>query len=82
MVERISTLDFGTLSFTRVTDPPIEKAIRNESLIDLKRPERVAAIKKEHYTRMHRKSKKSRSTTSWQDDILSAEGEGCASCFI
>ena len=53
-----------------------------ESLEDLKKPERVAAIKKEHYLRMNREKARSRTGTSWQDDILQAEGEGCASCFI
>lgn len=53
-----------------------------EHLDDLKKPERVASIKKEHYLRMNRKKKKSRTGQSWQDDILEAEGEGCASCFI
>ena len=53
-----------------------------EPLKDLKKPERVAAIKKEHYLRMNRQKKKSRTGQSWQDDILEAEGEGCASCFI
>lgn len=53
-----------------------------EHLEDLKKPERVASIKREHYLRMNRKKKKSRTGQSWQDDILEAEGEGCASCFI
>jgi len=53
-----------------------------EHLEDLKKPERVASIKKEHYLRMNRQKKKSRTGQSWQDDILEAEGEGCASCFI
>jgi len=53
-----------------------------EHLEDLKKPERVASIKKEHYLRMNRQKKKSRTGESWQDDILEAEGEGCASCFI
>lgn len=54
----------------------------SESLQDLKKPERVASIKKEHYLRMNRQKKKSRTGQSWQDEILEAEGEGCASCFI
>ncbi len=54
----------------------------SEPLEDLKLPERVSAIKKEHYLRMARQKKKSRTGKSWQDDILDAEGEGCASCFI
>ena len=53
-----------------------------EHLEDLKKPERVASIKREHYLRMNRQKKKSRTGQSWQDDILEAEGEGCASCFI
>ena len=53
-----------------------------ESLETLNKPERVASIKKEHFTRMNRQKKKSRTGQSWQDEILEAEGEGCASCFI
>jgi hypothetical protein len=53
-----------------------------ESLQDLKKPERVASIKKEHYLRMQRKKNNLRTGQSWKDDILEAEGEGCASCFI
>ncbi|WP_053976583.1 phosphoadenosine phosphosulfate reductase domain-containing protein [Mangrovimonas xylaniphaga] len=53
-----------------------------EPLDDLKRPERVAAIKKEHFLRMNREKNRSRTGQSWQDEILQAEGEGCASCFI
>lgn len=53
-----------------------------ERLEDLKKPERVASIKKEHYKRMIKQKKKSRTGQSWQDEILDAEGEGCASCFI
>lgn len=53
-----------------------------EPLIDLKKPERVQAIKKEHYLRMHKNKTNAKTTTSWQDEILEAEGEGCASCFI
>lgn len=53
-----------------------------ESLETLNKPERVAAIKKEHFLRMNRQNKKSRTGQSWQDEILEAEGEGCASCFI
>ncbi|MGO2103506.1 MAG: phosphoadenosine phosphosulfate reductase domain-containing protein [Psychroflexus halocasei] len=54
----------------------------SESLNDLRKPERVAAIKKEHYLRMQRQKKKTRTGQSWQDEILEAEGDGCASCFI
>ena len=53
-----------------------------ENLQDLKKPERLASIKKEHYLRMNRQKKKTRTGQSWQDEILEAEGEGCASCFI
>jgi 3'-phosphoadenosine 5'-phosphosulfate sulfotransferase (PAPS reductase)/FAD synthetase len=53
-----------------------------EHLEDLKNPKRVASIKKEHFLRMNRQKKKSRTGQSWQDEILEAEGEGCASCFI
>ncbi|WP_233884049.1 phosphoadenosine phosphosulfate reductase domain-containing protein [Tenacibaculum piscium] len=53
-----------------------------ESLEVLNKPERVASIKKEHFLRMNRQKKKSRTGQSWQDEILDAEGEGCASCFI
>lgn len=53
-----------------------------ETLSAISKPERVAAIKKEHYLRMNREKKRSRTGVSWQDDILKAEGEGCASCFI
>ena len=53
-----------------------------ESLEVLNKPERIASIKKEHYLRMNRQKKKSRTGQSWQDEILEAEGEGCASCFI
>jgi 3'-phosphoadenosine 5'-phosphosulfate sulfotransferase (PAPS reductase)/FAD synthetase len=53
-----------------------------ESLDVLKKPERVSAIKKEHYLRMNRNKLKAKTATSWQDEILESEGEGCASCFI
>ncbi|WP_282142793.1 phosphoadenosine phosphosulfate reductase family protein [Cellulophaga baltica] len=53
-----------------------------ESLEILKKRERVASIKREHFLRMNRQKKKSRTGQSWQDEILEAEGEGCASCFI
>ena len=49
-----------------------------ETLEELRQPERVAAIKKEHYLRMNRNNQ----SKSWKDQILEAEGEGCASCFI
>jgi len=53
-----------------------------ESLVDLKKPERVAAIKKEHYLRLQKTKANAKTSTSWQDEILESEGEGCASCFI
>lgn len=53
-----------------------------ESLVDLKKPERVESIKKEHYLRMHKNKANAKTITSWHDEILIAEGEGCASCFI
>jgi 3'-phosphoadenosine 5'-phosphosulfate sulfotransferase (PAPS reductase)/FAD synthetase len=53
-----------------------------EPLEELMKAERVNAIKKEHYLRMHRNKTSAKTTTSWQDEILEAEGEGCASCFI
>lgn len=53
-----------------------------ETLSEIRKPERIAAIKKEHFLRMNREKKRSRTGSSWQDDILKAEGEGCASCFI
>jgi len=53
-----------------------------EPLEEIKQPKRVEAIKREHYLRMNRKKKKSRTGQSWQDEIIEAEGEGCASCFI
>lgn len=51
-----------------------------ERLEDLMKPERVAAIKLEHYKRMNKQQQNK--ATSWQDQIMQAEGEGCASCFI
>ena len=54
--------------------------MQEETLEELSLPERVIAIKKEHYLRTHREQ--SKATGSWQDDILAAEGVGCASCFI
>lgn len=53
-----------------------------EPLENLMKPERVNAIKREHYLRMHKNKANAKTTTSWQDEILEAEGEGCASCFI
>lgn len=51
-----------------------------ENLEDLRRPERVNTIKKDYYLKTHRQKEKAR--LSWQDQIIQAEGEGCASCFI
>jgi len=51
----------------------------SETLEELAKPERIARIKKEHYLRMNRKINKNK---SWQDQIMDAEGDGCASCFI
>ncbi len=51
-----------------------------ETLTDLKKPERVATIKKDHYLKTVKQLNKSKN--NWQDEILNAEGEGCASCFI
>ncbi|MCT8339010.1 phosphoadenosine phosphosulfate reductase family protein [Altibacter lentus] len=53
----------------------------SETLEELSKPERVKAIKKEHFTRMKRQLSK-RTTNSWKDEIIEAEGLGCASCFI
>jgi 3'-phosphoadenosine 5'-phosphosulfate sulfotransferase (PAPS reductase)/FAD synthetase len=53
-----------------------------EPLQELKKPDRVNAIKKEHYLRMNKNKTNAKTNTSWQDEILEAEGEGCASCFI
>ncbi|MFT4661674.1 MAG: 3'-phosphoadenosine 5'-phosphosulfate sulfotransferase (PAPS reductase)/FAD synthetase [Patiriisocius sp.] len=50
----------------------------SETLEELKQPLRVATIKKDHFI----KTQKRASNTSWQDQILDAEGEGCDSCFI
>ena len=49
-----------------------------ETLEELANPVRIAGIKKEHYLRMNRNNQ----NKSWQDQIMEAEGEGCASCFI
>jgi hypothetical protein len=53
-----------------------------EPLADLKKPERVEQIKREYIVRMKREEAKKNSQVSWQDEILNAEGDGCASCFI
>ena len=53
-----------------------------ESLTDLMKPERVKGIKKEFLLRSRKIENKKSNLESWQDQILSAEGDGCASCFI
>jgi hypothetical protein len=50
----------------------------SETLEEISKPERVATIKKDHYIKIQRKNLQK----SWKDQILDAEGEGCASCFI
>lgn len=53
---------------------------QQESLEELIKPERMAAIKEEYVKRMERKSKtKSAFLVDILDDV---EGEGCVSCFI
>jgi 3'-phosphoadenosine 5'-phosphosulfate sulfotransferase (PAPS reductase)/FAD synthetase len=49
----------------------------SETLEEIRKPERIANIKKEHYLRMNRNNQ----AKSWQDQILESDGEGCASCF-
>ncbi|GLU45407.1 phosphoadenosine phosphosulfate reductase family protein [Allomuricauda sp. NBRC 101325] len=53
-----------------------------EPLSQLMKPDRVSDIKKEHYLRMERLKKRIRTQDTWKDEILNAEGSGCASCFI
>lgn len=55
--------------------------MEQETLEELSNPDRIKSIKKEHYTRTQRLSKK-RKPTTWKDEIIEAEGMGCASCFI
>lgn len=55
--------------------------IENETLEELSQPERIVAIKKEHYIRMQRNKKKSKSDLL-SDLLDDAEGQGCAACFI
>ena len=50
----------------------------SETLEDLAEPDRIKAIKKEHYLRMNKRNK----PLNWKDQIVEAELEGCASCFI
>lgn len=53
---------------------------QHESLEELIKPERMAAIKEEYVKRMERKSQ---TKSPYLVDILGeAEGEGCAACFI
>lgn len=52
----------------------------SETLVELKQPERVAAIKKEYLKKVERAKKKS--ATNWQDAILAEDDLGCASCFV
>jgi 3'-phosphoadenosine 5'-phosphosulfate sulfotransferase (PAPS reductase)/FAD synthetase len=53
---------------------------QHESLEELIKPERMAAIKEEYVKRMERKSN---AKSPYLVDILAdAEGEGCAACFI
>lgn len=52
-----------------------------EPLEELRKPERVNSIKREHYLRTNKKTN-TKTSLSWQDEILEAEGNGCASCFI
>lgn len=53
-----------------------------ESLTDLQQPERVKRIKEEHWKRMQRNKAKASTSTSWKDQVLDAEGQGCTSCFV
>jgi hypothetical protein len=50
----------------------------SETLEELRNPIRIANIKREHYLRMNRNNQ----AKSWQDQILEADGDGCASCFV
>lgn len=53
-----------------------------ESLTDLKKPDRVKQIKADHWKRMQRRKNKLNSEVSWKDQVLQAEGQGCTSCFV
>ena len=55
--------------------------MEEETLEELSNPERIEAIKREHFLRTQRLSKK-RNANSWKEEIEEAEGVGCASCFI
>lgn len=51
----------------------------SETLEELRQPKRVETIKREHYKKTQSNASKNK---SWQDQIMDAEGDGCASCFI
>ena len=53
-----------------------------EPLTDLEKPDRVIAIKTEHWKRTQRNKSKAAANLSWKDQVLAAEGQGCTSCFI
>ena len=53
-----------------------------EPLEELKKPERVKKIKQDHWKRTQRRNQKLNSTSSWKDQVLHAEGQGCTSCFV
>jgi 3'-phosphoadenosine 5'-phosphosulfate sulfotransferase (PAPS reductase)/FAD synthetase len=53
-----------------------------EPLNDLRQKDRVEQIKRDHYIRTQKSLTGTRNSSSWQEDIIAAEGEGCASCFI
>jgi hypothetical protein len=53
-----------------------------ESLSDLGKPDRVKRIKEEHWKRMQRNKARASATSSWKDQVLDAEGQGCTSCFV
>ena len=53
-----------------------------EPLSEIRLAERVEQIKRDHYLRTQKALLTNRNSSSWQDDIIAAEGDGCASCFI
>jgi hypothetical protein len=53
-----------------------------EPLSEIRLADRVEQIKRDHYLRTQKALQTNRTSSSWQDDIIAAEGEGCASCFI
>lgn len=64
---------------------------QGETLEELASPERIKAIKKEHYTRIQRAKNNFRSpnlvdiltdSDEWEIDWEEEEGRGCAACFI